>query len=283
VNSGNPIAVLMECAGGAQQTAPATQSQHAVQMGQVAGVVGSTRNLAMSVTAASATATLTADEIIVETALGGVRYCLPSFSKTINLATTGAGGMDTGSAPVSGYVALYAIWNPTTATAALLAKNATAGVQTNVYSGANMPAGYTASALVGVWPTNGSGQFIIGTTLDRRFFSIGVTVLSVTSSQSSFASLSIASAVPPNARSYQGTVATSTTQTTSNTVSTAIACDVNGTGTQSVTSALTSTSGFQAWINTGDVPITAPQTTFWKNSASGGTPSSVIIIYAYTF
>lgn len=35
VNSGNPIAVLMECAGGAQQVAPATQSQHAVQMGQV--------------------------------------------------------------------------------------------------------------------------------------------------------------------------------------------------------------------------------------------------------
>lgn len=34
VNSGNPIAVLMECAGGAQQVAPATQSQHAVNLGQ---------------------------------------------------------------------------------------------------------------------------------------------------------------------------------------------------------------------------------------------------------
>ncbi|GAQ30199.1 hypothetical protein SAMD00023378_3882 [Ralstonia sp. NT80] len=34
VNSGNPIAVLMECAGGAQQVAPATQSQHALQLGQ---------------------------------------------------------------------------------------------------------------------------------------------------------------------------------------------------------------------------------------------------------
>lgn len=34
VNSGNPIAVLMECAGGAQQVAPATQSQHAMQLGQ---------------------------------------------------------------------------------------------------------------------------------------------------------------------------------------------------------------------------------------------------------
>jgi hypothetical protein len=37
VNSGNPIAVLMECAGGAQQIAPATASQHAVQLGQIGG------------------------------------------------------------------------------------------------------------------------------------------------------------------------------------------------------------------------------------------------------
>jgi hypothetical protein len=34
INSGNPIAVLMECFGGAQQIAPATQSNHAVQLGQ---------------------------------------------------------------------------------------------------------------------------------------------------------------------------------------------------------------------------------------------------------
>lgn len=34
VNSGNPICVLMECAGGAQQVAGATQSQHAMQLQQ---------------------------------------------------------------------------------------------------------------------------------------------------------------------------------------------------------------------------------------------------------
>jgi hypothetical protein len=34
VNSGNPIAVLMECAGGAQQIPPGTQSGHAAQLGQ---------------------------------------------------------------------------------------------------------------------------------------------------------------------------------------------------------------------------------------------------------
>jgi hypothetical protein len=36
VNSGNPVCVLMECAGGAQQIAPATQSNQAVNLGQFA-------------------------------------------------------------------------------------------------------------------------------------------------------------------------------------------------------------------------------------------------------
>lgn len=37
VNSGNPICVLMECAGGAQQVPPATQPLHAMQLGQATG------------------------------------------------------------------------------------------------------------------------------------------------------------------------------------------------------------------------------------------------------
>lgn len=37
VNSGNPICVLMECAGGAQQIPPATASEHAMQLGQATG------------------------------------------------------------------------------------------------------------------------------------------------------------------------------------------------------------------------------------------------------
>lgn len=37
VNSGNPIAVLLECSGGAQQVTPATKSQHALPLGQATG------------------------------------------------------------------------------------------------------------------------------------------------------------------------------------------------------------------------------------------------------
>lgn len=169
----------------------------------VSGTVGQARNLAMSVTAASATATLAADEIVVASSLGGHKYVLAAFSKTINLATTGAGGMDTGSAPVSGYVAIYAIYNPTTQTAALLAMNSTSTKAPEVYGGANMPAGYTASALVSVWPTNSSGQFVPGEWFDRSLRMSAAIVLNTTAAQS-LTALSIAAAVPLNAKLYAG-------------------------------------------------------------------------------
>jgi len=176
-------------------------------------VVGTVRNLGMSITAASASGTLTADEIVVESALGGQPFKLASFNKTINLATTGAGGMDTGSAPVSGYVALYAIYNPTTGASALLATNSTSSLAGNVYGGANMPSGYTASALVSVWPTNASGQFVIGEWRDRTFLGGGVQVLNATTAASTQTSLNIGGAVPLNAKLYSGYVSVLTTST----------------------------------------------------------------------
>lgn len=133
-----------------------------------AGVVGLARNAKMLITAASASATFTADELIVATALNGQNYRVSSFNKTINLGTTGAGGMDTGTAPVSGFVGIYAIYNPTTGASALLATNATSAAAPEVYGGANMPSGYTASALVSVWQTDASRNLVIGFQVGRR-------------------------------------------------------------------------------------------------------------------
>jgi hypothetical protein len=138
-------------------------------MGQVSGVVGSTRNLAASLLSAATSLTVTADEIIVETSLGGPRYCIGNFNKTLNVTTTGAGGMDTGSAPTSGFVGIYAIYNPSSNTSALLATNATSTAAPNVYGGTSMPSGYTASALLAVWPTNSSAQLVAGFHQERRF------------------------------------------------------------------------------------------------------------------
>lgn len=274
-NSTTGTAVLVGQSGGALQIAPAIQSQHAITAGQAAGVVGSVRNLAMSVTAASASATLTADEIIVETALGGVRYCLPSFSKTINLATTGAGGMDAGSAPISGYVALYAIYNPTTEVSALLATNTTSATAPNICNGA-VPAGYTASALVSVWPTNGSGQFAVGSQIDRAISIIFTQVLNTSVTQSSATSLSIAGTVPPNARSISGSLIAGSTSTSS------VALEVSGSssriGEQGISSVTTSISAAYSRIL-----IPTQQTLYYLATSTAGTPGFTIFISGYEF
>ncbi|EIN02303.1 hypothetical protein WQE_04922 [Paraburkholderia hospita] len=238
-------------------------------------VIGSARNVAMSVTAASATATLTADEIVVGTALGGQKYMLSSFNKPINLATTGAGGMDTGTAPTSGYVALYAIYNPTTGTSALLATNATSVVQPNVYGGANMPSGYTASALVSVWPTNASKLFAVGLQMDRLFANTAVTALSTSTVQTSPAALSIASSVPPNARTVSGQL--NATSTTNSGLQLAVFSNAAQVGGQGVNTGSTG-----ANVIFRDLMLATPQTLFWTSQSTAGTPSFSVVIWYYT-
>ncbi|HHX9064589.1 TPA: hypothetical protein ACVQS5_004100 [Yersinia enterocolitica] len=169
---------------------------------QLTGVVGTSRNAKMSIPVTLATATFTADELIVQAALGGLQYKLSSFNKTINLATTGAGGMDTGTVPVTGFVALYAIYNPTTQVSALLAVNTTSVFAPEICSGV-IPLGYTASALVGVLPIRSSKfrpSYLAGRTV-----SFELTPVYISSSVSSpVTRLDISTAVPKNATLAKG-------------------------------------------------------------------------------
>ncbi|WP_330214910.1 hypothetical protein [Pseudomonas sp. AM8] len=239
-------------------------------------VVGSARNLKMSVAAASANATLTADEIIVATSLGGAQVKLSSFNKSINLATVGAGGMDTGTAPVSGFVAIYAIYNPTTQVSALLAVNATSAAAPSVYGGASMPAGYTASALVSVWGTNASGQLRVGYQSDRNINFVAVSVLTSTASASTFTSVNISSAAPLNAVSVVGTVGLNSNSGALNAL---IASDATtgGVGLQQTTaSAVTNLSANYNLI------IATAQRIYYTFSATGSSASINIFVSGYT-
>jgi hypothetical protein len=242
-------------------------------------VIGSSRNVAMSVTAASAIATLTADEIVVGAALGGQKYMLSGFNKPINLATTGAGGMDTGTAPNSGYVAIYAIWNPTTSTAALLATNATSAVAPNVYGGANMPSGYTASALLSVWGTNGSGQLIIGSQLDRVISLVPVVVLSTSGQAASYTSIAFSNVVPKNAKTARG-FSLVTSSSASVTISMAIAGSSIGVG-GSQHSATTPTAGAGLSVSFPHTLMTTAQTLYYTATVGGGTMGFNLSISEY--
>ncbi|WP_236237713.1 hypothetical protein [Pseudomonas faucium] len=239
--------------------------------------VGASRNVSMAVSAASATATITADEIAVKTALGGSTWLLPSFSKTINIGTTGAGGMDTGSAPANGFVAIYAIFNPTTGVSALLGVNATSAKAPEVYGGANMPAGYTASALVSVWPT-ASSLLKIGAQTDRRVDIVTASVLNSTSPVTTLTALAISTVIPLNARVAR--------------LSWAITQGVAGSGNSLVVSssstsigaigaAAANTSGTGQGAIAGELEIIVPQTIYYTNASSVSITNNISVLGYY--
>ncbi len=192
----------------------ATNNNHAVNLGQGnaqwSPVAGSVRNANMYVTSTSTTSTFTADQITVTTALNGQPYLLTNFNKTINISTTGAGGMDAGSAPASGFLAIYAIYNPATQASALLAVNATSSIAPEVYGGANMPSGYTASALVSIWKTSAASLLDIGLQRDRHVDILRQNGLTTSTQRSSYTAAAFASLIPRNAKTSYGDLQIST-------------------------------------------------------------------------
>lgn len=260
--------VLLFCTGAPEQVAPAAQSQHAIQLSQMAAVTGGTRNAKLSVAAASATATFTADEIAVKAALSGVPWLLSSFNKTINLGTTGAGGMDTGLAPVSGFVAIYAIYNPITATSALLATDITSSTPSEIYGGGAMPAGYTASALVSVWGTDGSRLLKIGYQQGRYVAIVPVAAISTTTPAGTLTALNLSPIVPRNAISFTAfnNIAAANSGVT---MTTSLAGSTTLLGI--VTSATTSASGGAGiTAGMGTIPIITMQVTYYTCAVGAG-------------
>lgn len=245
------------------------------------GVVGAARNASMNVTAASSTATFTADELVVESALGGLRYCLANFNAPINLASTGVGGMDTGSAPTSGFVGIYAIYNPTSGAKGLLGVNATLAKVPEVYAGVNMPVGYTTSALISVWGTDSTGKLLPGAQRDR---SIGFAprAILITSAQTgiSWSSFNIAgisvAAVPRNARRVKGT--TIINGSTAATMAMYVAADSNGMDSGGGTYGPNVQGGGNF-----DSIIATEQTLFYQASIGAGTPGFSAAATRYDF
>lgn len=249
-----------------------------MQPQQMAAVVGGVRNAKMSVTAASATATFTADEVAVKTALSGSAWMLPNFNKTINLATTGAGGMDTGSAPASGFVGLYAIYNPATGTSALLAANATAAAILEIYGGANMPSGYTASALVSIWATDGSGLLQTGSQLDRSVGFLPRLLLTSTAVPATPTSFS-ATLIPRNAKTVGGSL--SVTSTLASSMQLRITSTVGRDYEKYLSSNVAAGEGKATPF--ANLPVVTAQTLYYVATNSAGTSTVGATMSEYTF
>ncbi|WP_186260356.1 hypothetical protein [Burkholderia gladioli] len=181
----------------------ASTGTQAAQLGQIA-VIGNARGVIASLSAAATSITYTATAITAKAAIDGISAILTGYTQTLNLATVGAGGMDAGSAPASGYVGIYAIYNPATNTQSILATNATTAAVPEQYGGTNAPAGFTHSQLLGIWPTNGSGQLVVGAQRDRLFTFIPLSALTATSVIPTPTALNISTIVPKNASAVGG-------------------------------------------------------------------------------
>ncbi|WP_257209701.1 phage tail protein [Yersinia mollaretii] len=247
---------------------------------QLTGIVGTARNAKMSIPAASTTATFNADELIVQVGWGGRQYKLSGFSKTINLSVVGAGGMDTGTAPATGYVALYAIYNPTSGATALLAVNASSVIVPEVYGGANMPAGYTASALVSVWGV-ASSQFVVGHQIGRKVNIVSYTTYNTTTPALSYSAMSLALCVPANARIADMQIVVGQT-TPNSSVQVYLASTAEGVGAIYVNASASSSSATTTSTNCGykEFDIIGSQTLYFK-MANSTTATYVFICGGY--
>lgn len=270
------IATTAQVTAGTDNSTVVTPLKLAQRMAGAGAVVGSLRNAKMSVTAASASAPFTADEVVVKATVGGALWCLSGFNKTINLAQTGVGGMDVGAPPASGFVSIYAIYNPTTQTAALLACNQfTSNGQ--VYMGANMPAGFTASALVSAWGTTAGGLLAIGLQIDRQI-NVALTNINSSSVNQSNTPISMAAIVPFAAREIAGLLQCGSSAASNVTMS--LSGSVTGVGQRNQgasVSAGTVTQGAFSGLSLG-----TPATVYYTANAVSGALSSTAYLTSYT-
>ncbi|MBW5851777.1 phage tail protein, partial [Yersinia enterocolitica] len=207
-------------------------------------------------------------------------YLLTSFNKTINLATTGAGGMDTGTVPATGFVALYAIYNPATQVSALLAVNTTSVLAPEVYGGANMPSGYIASALVSVWRT-ASSQFVIGYQVDRKIALTSAIAINGNTQQASYTAIPLTAIVPVNAKTVSGTRGVTST-TSGASIYNNVASSSSGLSPQPMSGAtVVANMDFSSAFL--DLPIVTAQTIYYAATASAGTMTMSVVVSGYTF
>lgn len=237
-------------------------------------------NLVSSLGALGTSTNFTIDEIVAKTAPGGGSVVGASLTLSFNGATTGTNGMDTGTLPLSGWVAIYAIYNPTTATWATLGVNASTTVAPSFYAGGHMPTGYVYSCLMSVLLTTGTPNLQPYVQFNRSISIGNVAAASTSTPTGTMTSLSL-TAIPPNARSCSGILtAQNTTGSTSVVFSVASAASQAG--------IITLQTFISGAAQVADVPfsgmqVPTPRTLYYAMSTTSGTATVSIIATGYTF
>ncbi|MFM0060040.1 phage tail protein [Paraburkholderia phytofirmans] len=261
----------------AENVAAATAGQHAVQFAQVAAIAGTARNLAALLLVQGPSATWTADELLIKTALGGLAYTFSNVSLPVSLGASGIGGI-VGTAPAAnGFGAIYAATGPGVPLKGFVT-DATAAKAPEVYGG-TLPAGYTASQLIGIAPISATAtQFAPFAQMDRHVDWTGTNI--VTGSVGiGGPSLSTSTGIPFNARFAGGfnQVGSSAASTISQVITPSTIPNAGG---QNNTTTL-GTNGSEAlpW----HCAIVTPQGIYRQTTNTAGTPSFTVSTNQYDF
>jgi len=226
------------------------------------------------------TAAATYDQFVVKASLTGKAYLLSSGNITFNGATTGAGGMDTGALPTSGFVYLYVIYNPTTSIASVIGTTLSSNT---IYSSSHMPAGYTANALIGVLLTDGSAH-LLGTQQYGRevFLGSAVSIFTNATNVSALTSQSVAAAVPSIAKMCSGFLTVALVGSVTNVAN--VAGNASGFGQQTgpMLTSSTVTNLTSQTCNFRNLPIVTAQAIYWNTGNTGGSTNSMGIT-SFTF
>jgi hypothetical protein len=237
-------------------------------------LIGTGTNISLSIGSASATGTITADEIVLGASLGGAVSKISNYSQAINLATTGAGGMDTGSAPVNGFIAIYATVKAD-GTKGVVCCNVSSSVSPT-YTGANPVAGVIATALIGIVPTDGSSLMKAGKLTGREFsYNTPVSIFSAQNGQASLTSQSVSAAVPAAAKKCSGYLDAPTTNYSGSSI--AVAANASGLAIQQGGYVLGVVSLYRQTVNFINLVMTTSQTIFWRSGDTTATASNLSV------
>ncbi len=243
-------------------------------------IAGSGRNIVVR-QASTTTATVTADEFIVENSLGSGAVKLANINLTLNAGTNGANGLDTGALAATQFYWVYIIYNPSSNTQAGLLQVAS-GSPPTVYSGAHMPSGYQMSALVGILATNGSSQFIVTTQIDREvFYQSAQVVFSNQANSTGFTAQTITQ-IPNGAKNASGYYDCAPILSTL--LELGVAADATGTGAQYSNQTTSVVTGLSLLLlNFRQVPVITSQLLYILASDSTASPTNSLAIQSFTF
>jgi hypothetical protein len=229
----------------------------------VAPVYGLGRNVVAQCAGAGGTSfTLKFDEFLGKTAAGGTALLGVNGNLTVNLANTGADGLDSGALAANKLYRtylLYKVADGTVHTLSTLDSNA---------APSPVPSGFTVLSVIAYCLSDSSGKILPFTQYDRKFwYQTPVNIVSGVSSPASLTSQSVSSAVPVSAK----VVDVLAGGVTNASAMVAIAGDAAGSGMQvGLVAALAAASfaGFNGVAFFGGVPLLISQTIFWSTNGS---------------